>query len=134
MKKVDATINGIHIIVNIPETLHEFKEGARLSEGTLLDNEGYYFQFGKRERLRFENSGVQQDLKVLFLSDPIGNSSVVQEDKYMHRMSGTHVVSDYVYENALELRADFCQVNDIGKGAILQLNLEEVNSGREDQD
>jgi len=130
MKKITALVDSMPIILNIPETLSEFREGARLSELGLQPNEGYLFQFGKFERLSFENSNVREDLSLLFFHDFVGTAAVIEEVKQLKSLSAEIVTSDGMYGAAVELPLDFCQANRIGKGSILTLqeDLEEFRS------
>jgi hypothetical protein len=123
MKKVKGTINGIAITLHVPETLPEFKEGARNSGGYLLENEGYLFNFRKAMQIKMENSGVQQELALLYMH-PFTKYGVVEELKFMKENSSTRITSYGFYQIAIELRGDFVRNNHIEPNAILILNEE----------
>ena len=120
MKRVKASLNGLDIILHVPETLHEFKEGARASAGHLLENEGYLFNFGKAMQIQMENSGVFHELALLYMY-PFTKYGIVEEIETMKKDSADIISSYGFYQIALELRQDFVEKHSIQKGAILVL-------------
>ena len=121
MKKVRALLNGISVRLNVPETLQEFRDGARFSEGKLAENEGYLFNFGKSMQIVMENSGVHHDLAILYFY-PFSKYGIVEEVKSMKDNSPDSVCSAGFYQVSVEMRQDFIEKNGIYKGAILALN------------
>lgn len=118
MKIQTATINGALVVLNIPETAFEFREGARLCANSLGHNEGFYFDFRSRQTLFFENSSVPYDLHLLFF-DKFDTYGVVLEAKLLKANSSTIVRSTEKYTVAVELRRDFCEENKIYIGSLL---------------
>jgi len=126
MRQISAVIDSIPITLNVPEELKEFREGVRLSGGRLQEHEGYLFNFKTPSILYFENSGVDEDITLLFFNAFIDEKmGVVSGVKSLKAQSTSIVSSENPYAIALELRADFCITNKIGEGSILSIQEEE---------
>jgi uncharacterized membrane protein (UPF0127 family) len=118
MRIVHAVIDGIDIKLNVMETAGEFREGARILNRQLALTEGLLFAFGGSSLLSFENSGVDQDLNLLFFDE---NSPVVREIKTLKANCSDVVTSESFCSSAIELRADFCKAMGIKEGSIVSI-------------
>ena len=125
MKHVTALIDSIPIELNIPEEEAEFREGVRLSGGTLREQEGYLFNFPQPSILYFENCNVDEDITLLFFHPFVeSRMGVVTGVKKLKARDVKIVSSDNVFSVALELRTDFCTKYNIKEGSILSLSEE----------
>lgn len=120
MKTVPASINTIPLTLHIPQTLHEFREGARLLNSNLEFSEGLLFNFGKSQVLIMENSGVQCDINVLYFHK-FTKYGIVEEIKTLTAQDSSPISSNSFYSICVELRKDFCELNNITIGSLLIL-------------
>lgn len=118
MKKVNGILEGVTLEIIVPQTLNEFKEGARLLGGTLQYNQALLFDFKSPMQIVLENSGVEHDLQVLYFPR-FSKCGIAEESKILKAFDVSHVNSTGFYPIALELRQDFCKTNNIGKGSTL---------------
>jgi len=118
MRKVAGTLDGLSIIVNITESLNEFKQGLRLF-ASVHENEGILYNFTESKLLRFANSGVDKEIALLFFDNFVGQVAVVTEVKFMQAGSNEIVVSSSNHTMALEIDREFYNNNKIGVGSIL---------------
>lgn len=122
MRKVKAKIDSIPVTLHVAETEEEYREGARTLGGTLEVDEGILFDFSKNpQRLGMENSGVNQNLALLFFIT-IGRAGIVSEVGGLDKQDATPKYSKGVYGYVVELREDFCKANRIKQGSILTLD------------
>lgn len=119
MKQTQALVNGVSVTINIPETFLEYREGARLKNSLELD-EGYLFNFRKNDYIILENSGVNYDLRVFYF-DKFKKFGTSLESKVLIKNDSSPISSSYVYPIALELRKDFCDLNNLNESIILSL-------------
>jgi uncharacterized membrane protein (UPF0127 family) len=122
MKKVSGMLDGVLIELEVAQTLNQYKEGVRLSGGTLHFNAGMLFDFGAPMQILLENSGVDQDLQVLYFSK-FKKYGVVEETSTLKAQDPKAVASKGFYPIAIELRKDFCEQHRIGKGSTLILKV-----------
>ena len=121
MKKITGSINSILLTVYVPETLGEFKEGARLLSNGLDREEGILFNFGKKQSIQMENGGVDIDLRVLYFNK-FSKCGIVQEAQTMKANTYGPYQSTGVYSQCLELSEEFCEKFNIKEGAVLILH------------
>lgn len=125
MRRCKALIDGLVFTLHIPETEGEYHEGVRLLGGNLSEYDGVLFNFNFRSRLMFENSGVSQDLVVLFFDCLIRDSvGTVAEVVLLNKGSSEARSSEGMYAVAVELRKDTCDSNSIGRGSIITVQEE----------
>jgi len=120
MKRIKGSIDSIPVVIDLPQTLLEFKEGARLFQGKLDYNQGLLFNFRSPQYLVTENSGVEHDLTLLYFN-ALGKQSVVTEMSTMALNSNKTTSSKGCYSYLLELRSDFCKAYHIRVGSILSI-------------
>lgn len=120
-------VDSIPLKVYVPETTQEFREGVRLV-GSLGPNDGMLFNFNKHERLIFENSGVNQDISILFFDDLSNDQAIVSEICILKANSPQWVTTRYPHAMALEVSVDFCRLNKIQVGSIVSISIESAES------
>jgi len=121
MKKIKGSINSISLTIYATKTLTEFKEGARLFTAGLEEGSGILFDFGQTQVISMENSGVQEDLCVLYFHK-FSKYGIVQEVQVMKADTYGPYNSQGFYNECLELKKSFCDMNNVVVGSILLLN------------
>jgi uncharacterized membrane protein (UPF0127 family) len=120
MKIISGFIDGLPIKLNVPETLTEYREGARTNKGLLNYNEGFLFDFGKSMNIVMENSGVHHDLVILYFNN-FNKYGIVEDLAYMDKNSSKQISSVGYCSIAVEFRKDFVDSNRIKKGSVIVL-------------
>lgn len=120
MKKINATINSVQVILYVPEDLHEYREGARLIDGGLEYNTGMLFNFSSKQQILMENSNVPDDLRILYFND-FSKYGIVLETQDMDKNTYGPYTSSGLYSICLELKKNFCEAHGVTVGSFLIL-------------
>lgn len=123
MRIINGFLDGMPVSVNVTETLEEYREGARLLNRALNNSEGILFNFRNSNKIVMENSGVEEDLSILYFHK-FTKYGIVQDVKELKANCADPITSNGSYELALEMKKSFCKSNNIKKGSILILKEE----------
>lgn len=120
MRVIEGTIDGHPLKVHIPETLVEYREGARLLNSTIKPNEGILFNFRKADRIVLENSSVTTDLLVLYF-DSFFSFGLVKEIASLNANSVEPISSINIHTMCLELNKEWAESLNLKVGSFLNL-------------
>lgn len=120
MRKISGLLDGVPVSLHLAKSRQEYRDGVRTLGGKLTESEGILFDFGAPMQILLENSGVSQDLCVLYFSK-FRKYGIVEEVKTLNAFDSNATSSVGFYQIAIELPDSFCRNHQIRKGSTLIL-------------
>jgi uncharacterized membrane protein (UPF0127 family) len=121
MNEILITLNNISLVAYVPNTISEYKGGAKLVP-PLGNTHSILFDFKTKMPLSFHNTGVNENITVLLIEDMYGKVGAVSD--FIHLRAGDKskvCAGNSWYRYALEVSKDLFDNSLIGIGSILIL-------------